>query len=105
MGTFVVNMLNLSVMKTTCTPLDKRNLSFEFCCCLCTFLTFFQLLERANNGWWFFESAIPLLMLDGVPSENVPYVWGARGLLAVIAIGLILMVKYAWDKNGDRYGT
>lgn len=56
-------------------------------------------------GWWFFESALPILLLDGVPSENVPYVWGARAMLALIAFGLIMMVKFAWDKNeGDRYG-
>ncbi len=50
-------------------------------------------------GWWFVDTAVPTLLLDGVDPVNVPYIWGARLFMVVIATGLILLVKVAWKKN------
>ncbi len=50
--------------------------------------------------WWFIDTAIPTLLLEGVASENVPYIWGARIFMIVIAAGLILLVRAAWKRNG-----
>ncbi len=47
--------------------------------------------------WWFVESAIPKLLLEGVSDVNKPYYWGSRTLMLVIFIGLILLVKKAWN--------
>ena len=49
--------------------------------------------------WWFVESAIPTLLLKNADPNNVPYIWGARGLMLIIAIGLIYIVKRAWENN------
>ena len=49
--------------------------------------------------WWFIESAIPKLMLEGVSEVNKPYYWGSRTLMIVIFIGLILLVRKAWKRK------
>lgn len=52
--------------------------------------------------WWFVEDAIGVLLLEGVPDENVPYVWGARIFMVLLFTGLAYVVKLAWNKNGDQ---
>lgn len=49
--------------------------------------------------WWFIQSALPTLFLHNAAPENVPYIWGARILMLVIAAILIWMVKKAWENN------
>jgi SNF family Na+-dependent transporter len=49
--------------------------------------------------WWFIQSAVPTLFLHNVPEEKIPYIWGARILMIVIALILIWMVKKAWANN------
>jgi hypothetical protein len=49
--------------------------------------------------WWLIQSAIPTLLLQNAVPENVPYIWGARVLMASIAVILMLMVKKAWENN------
>lgn len=51
------------------------------------------------TAWWLINSAIPQLLLTNAAEENVPYIWGARIFMIVIAAGLFLMVKTAWKKN------
>ncbi len=48
--------------------------------------------------WWLINDAIPILLLEHVSPENVPYIWGARALMLALFIGLLLMVKKAWAK-------
>ena len=48
--------------------------------------------------WWTVQSAIPTFLLNGVNPEDKPVYWGSRALMAVIFIGLIFMVKKAWNK-------
>jgi NSS family neurotransmitter:Na+ symporter len=48
--------------------------------------------------WWFIDTAIPTLMLNGVADQDKPYYWGSRILMVVLAILLLLMVKKAWKK-------
>ncbi len=52
--------------------------------------------------WWMVQDAIPIFLLKGVPSANVPYIWGARILMIVLLAGLILMVKLAWKKRETK---
>ena len=49
--------------------------------------------------WWLVEDAIPLLFLNNIPAENVPYIWGARALMAVLMIGLFYLVHIAWKRK------
>lgn len=49
--------------------------------------------------WWFVNDAIPTLLLTGVKSENVPYIWGARALMIVLMLSLFFLIKLAWNKN------
>ncbi len=55
--------------------------------------------------WWFINDAIPILLLNGVKEENIPYIWGARiFLIALIGI-LFWMVHTAWKNRGAENGT
>lgn len=49
--------------------------------------------------WWFINDAIPILLLNGVDSANVPYIWGARILMIILMVVLFVLIKLAWDKN------
>ncbi|HUE95372.1 MAG TPA: sodium-dependent transporter [Longimicrobiaceae bacterium] len=47
-------------------------------------------------AWWMVEQAIPVLLLDGVASENVPFIWLSRLFMAgLFAVGLLLIGR-AW---------
>jgi SNF family Na+-dependent transporter len=50
-------------------------------------------------GWWFVNDAIPTLLLTKAKPENIPYIWGARGLMVLICIGLFFLVKTAWKRK------
>lgn len=49
--------------------------------------------------WWFINDAIPTLLLEKVASANIPYIWGSRALMVILAVILLLMVKKAWRKH------
>ncbi len=48
---------------------------------------------------WLIQDAIPTLLMEGVKPEDVPYRWGARALMFLIFVAIILMVKTAWSKK------
>jgi SNF family Na+-dependent transporter len=50
-------------------------------------------------GWWFVNDAIPTLLLTNAKPENIPYIWGARGLMVLICVGLFFLVKTAWKRK------
>jgi SNF family Na+-dependent transporter len=52
--------------------------------------------------WWFIKDAIPTLMLTNVEAEKVPYIWGARILMAIISIGILFMIRSAWKRKKNR---
>jgi SNF family Na+-dependent transporter len=62
--------------------------------------------------WWGATDALPILRLDRaagggtVAAEAVPYIWTARSQLIAIGIAFLLLVRYAWRRNGrdDRGG-
>jgi len=51
-------------------------------------------------GWWFYSDWWKVITMEGVPSENVPFVLGTRLLLLLILIVLAIMVYIAWKKRG-----
>ena len=52
--------------------------------------------------WWFVNDALPILLLENVAPENVPYIWGARALMIVLMLILFLLIKLAWDKSKSK---
>jgi hypothetical protein len=51
--------------------------------------------------WWFVDSALPTLFLEGVPEENIPFYWGSRILMLLLFAGIIYLVKKAWSNHAD----
>jgi SNF family Na+-dependent transporter len=56
-------------------------------------------------GFWFYEEWIPLIMMDGVAAEDMPYILGTRlGLLSMLII-LCILVWVAWKKRRRKAGS
>jgi len=57
-------------------------------------------------AWWGVRDALPLLLLENVPPERVPYVIVSRGVLVAFAVAALVLVRLAWRRNGydDRIG-
>ncbi|HET7275392.1 MAG TPA: sodium-dependent transporter [Longimicrobiaceae bacterium] len=52
--------------------------------------------------WYAAESGLPLIMMAGVPAENVSTLWIARGfMVAMLLVGLWL-INRAWKRNPDE---
>jgi SNF family Na+-dependent transporter len=49
--------------------------------------------------WWFINDAIPILMLENAKPEDIPYIWGSRGMMVLLFIGLLFLVKKAWANH------
>lgn len=49
--------------------------------------------------WWLFEDAIPILLLSNTDLDKVPYIWGARALIIIITIMVLIMIKKAWARK------
>ncbi|MBI2822491.1 MAG: sodium-dependent transporter [Acidobacteria bacterium] len=48
---------------------------------------------------WTYQQAIPIFLMDGVPDQNKPYVWGARALLAGLMLSFFLLIGLAWRRR------
>jgi SNF family Na+-dependent transporter len=49
--------------------------------------------------WWAIQDAIPTFLLVNIESEKIPIIWGARILMLIISIGILIMIKKAWIKK------
>jgi NSS family neurotransmitter:Na+ symporter len=49
--------------------------------------------------WWTVQEAIPTLLMEGVPAENVPVKWASRALLVVILLFELWLIKVAWKRK------
>jgi SNF family Na+-dependent transporter len=62
-------------------------------------------------GVWFYQDAWDILMLNKTPNggpvnpENVPYIWGARGLMVGLFLFLCLLVHLAWKRKKRKGGS
>ncbi|NMC44832.1 MAG: sodium-dependent transporter [candidate division Zixibacteria bacterium] len=61
-------------------------------------------LLLAILGAWFFEDWIPVIMMENVPAENVPYVLGTRLALVAVIVVLCIMVRIAWQRRRRETG-
>ncbi len=50
---------------------------------------------------WFCQDGIAVLFMKGVPQENVPYLWGARALMAALLITGFVLIKLAWKQHRE----
>ena len=56
--------------------------------------------------WWGVTDALPILRLEraagggSVAAGSVPYIWAARGLLIALCVLFVLLIRYAWRRNG-----
>lgn len=54
-------------------------------------------------AFWTYQDAIPILLLQNVPPEQIPYRWIARGLMIAISLALVLMIAFAWKTNRNNH--
>jgi neurotransmitter:Na+ symporter, NSS family len=50
-------------------------------------------------GWWFVQEAIPTLLMEGVPAENVPVKWASRAILVAILAFELWLIRAAWKRK------
>lgn len=51
---------------------------------------------------WIFRDAIPILLMKHVNEADIPYRWGARILMAVMLIGIMILIRVAWKRKEKR---
>mgnify|MGYP000925839680 CR=1 FL=1 len=51
---------------------------------------------------WTVKDAIPILLMDNIPPEQIPYRWMARGLMISIIIALFVLIHIAWKRNENN---
>lgn len=49
--------------------------------------------------WWGWTEAWPKLFMDGVPPENVAYLWAARALMVAMVIVGAFLIKRSWSRK------
>lgn len=50
-------------------------------------------------GFWTYQQAIPTLMLEDAPRENIPFIIATRVIMLALFVTLCLLVKKAWEKK------
>ncbi len=50
-------------------------------------------------GFWFIQQALPVILMKGVPAENLPFVLGTRIGLVLLFLFLAIMVRIAWYRR------
>lgn len=53
--------------------------------------------------YWGITDAIPTLLMENIPAEQIPYRWGARLFMLLVFSGLCFMVYKAWKLNKPEY--
>jgi NSS family neurotransmitter:Na+ symporter len=50
-------------------------------------------------GFWLYQNWGPVIMMEAVPEENVPYILGVRIMLAAVFVSLVVALKVAWKNK------
>jgi len=56
-------------------------------------------------GVWTCQDAVKEFLMTGKDPANRPYLWGARALIAVLLLAMIVLIRKAWDRKGRRTDT
>ncbi|MCE5304200.1 sodium-dependent transporter [bacterium] len=51
---------------------------------------------------WTIQDAIPIFLMQNIPAEEIPYRWMSRGLMILIAIGILFLIHFAWKRNEGK---
>lgn len=51
---------------------------------------------------WTIQDAIPIFLMKNIPVEEIPYRWLSRGFMVLVAIVLLLMIRFAWRRNDGK---
>ncbi|HRT68039.1 MAG TPA: hypothetical protein P5216_04800 [Bacteroidota bacterium] len=51
---------------------------------------------------WIIQDAIPIFLMKNIPENEILYRWLSRGFMILIAIVLLLMVRFAWKRNEGK---
>ncbi len=50
-------------------------------------------------AWWTVQDAIPVLLMEGRPAEEVPVRWASRGVMLGILLAQLLLIRAAWARR------
>jgi NSS family neurotransmitter:Na+ symporter len=50
-------------------------------------------------GYWFYKDAVKEFLMKGKPEANRPYLWGARIMIAVVLLVVMILIRKAWNKK------
>ncbi len=50
---------------------------------------------------WIVRDAVPILLMKNMSEADLPYRWGARLLMAVLLVILLLLVRFAWKRKSN----
>jgi len=48
---------------------------------------------------WTYQDAIKALLMTGKDPADRPYLWGARVLIVGLLLGMMLLIRKAWNKK------
>ncbi len=54
--------------------------------------------------WWFINDAYPILMLKNVSAGDEPFIWASRALMVLLFVGIVVLVKKAWERHEKIVG-
>jgi SNF family Na+-dependent transporter len=50
-------------------------------------------------GVWTYQDAIKEFLMTGKDPANRPYLWGARAMIAVILLAVLILIRRAWNRK------
>ena len=56
-------------------------------------------------AWWTVQDAIPTLLMEGRPADEVPVRWASRAVMLGILVAQLLLIRKAWARravSGER---
>jgi hypothetical protein len=53
-------------------------------------------------GFWLVEDWLPIMLLQGVKSADLPFVLGTRLGLVLLFLALMIMVRQSWKQRKSR---
>ncbi|HRP01316.1 MAG TPA: sodium-dependent transporter [Candidatus Kapabacteria bacterium] len=54
-------------------------------------------------AFWTIDDAIPTLLMEGKNPADIPYLWGARGMMLVILLAMVVLIFKGWQRNKFEY--
>jgi hypothetical protein len=50
-------------------------------------------------GMWTYQDAAKAFLMTGKDPAERPYLWGARGLIALLLLAMVLLIRKAWARK------